>query len=909
MLVALNDVQLSYNAVRDANTDTLALAWPHGGGFATAVWDTRDTPSLADGEWHQIAYTFDAATGTVKVYLDGAAVAGNTGVDVLGGNAGTPLSTDFTGQVDELAVYPTPLSLSRIAAHYIAAFSGDAGAGDAGLVVHLGHEGAGLTISAVGKGGRLWRATAASTGDAVFLSLDRGSTVTVSVSGVDTWRDLPVIPVKVALSDAVSELDLPVTARPTTTLTGRATLTGDGSPVAGAQVAVVQSAGGGSQTLYGTTDDEGRYAVTGLRTGDDVTTTASIVSAQARGTAGTLDLGAGQTHDFSLVPLLIYHLQLHLFTQLPGQPAQEQPDTARTQVHFSEYLLSTNSTYGLPPADSDVAGYAGDEVSFCADGGQAGLDRGCATATLPGSTADPIVLNLTLHGAQQVSFVARRDDGSASAVEVTGVEEDNGLQTVSTRIPTGPDDAGQALTLAVPEPGTWDFSFTSDTFKATRTGVVVAADDVTPLGTVHLSDSGVFGGADNTVLATRQQVAPGGMLDVTAKWHASAAAANATLHVDVPSGTTLPANGFVVNGAVVAAVVASDNTVSAPLGDLAEDAAGTATLHLQLGAGASAPPAGTLPVRATIGYDGGQGLVGAATADVAGVSLDGPSQTGVSAIAVHGHAQPGSLVTVREGGLVIGQVTTPASGYWHSTVGLPDRGQHYVHVLRATTPIEDGHPDGDAYRSDDLDVTYDRFVPTLGDVTLSQDVDEGATVTAPAGSSFPYVVVPGAPIAVDTHITNPERVTNASIELAGQAYPATVSPGGTLHAVADSHGYPSGPITLEYDEGPSSASFVDQAGPPPDSLEQARLRLPPGSSGLVGDPVADPHNTDTDMTFTSAVGAPDQPVMASITVGEASSPALGEPVAGGLWLALDGISVAKESGQRRVRVHAPIHRG
>ena len=50
-------------------------------------------------------------------------------------------------------------------------------------------------------------------------------------------------------------------------------------------------------------------------------------------------------------------------------------------------------------------------------------------------------------------------------------------------------------------------------------------------------------------------------------------------------------------------------------------------------------------------------------------------------------------------------------------------------------------------------VTYDEFQPALTTLTLSQG---HGSVTVPAGSSFPYVVVPSQPLTVSTTVTNPD---------------------------------------------------------------------------------------------------------------------------------------------------------
>ena len=761
------------------------------------------------------------------------------------------------------------------------------------LTVHLGAAGAGLDVQAVGEFGQTWTARADSNGDAVFPDLAREATVTLSLPGLNEWTDLPVDPQHVTIDAADTEITMPVTPQPTTTLTGTVTDSTIDDPIPGAEVSVVQTIGSQSKTSQATTDDNGNYSVPGLLTGENASTTVSAINSKGHVTQ-TVDLGTTDTLNLSVVPLQTYDVEPQLYTQEPGGSPQLQPNTWRSEVHFGEYVQTPEGNYSDPSNEVEVQGYPGDDVSLCANGAPAGLNSGCASVRLPNTTTDPIPVSLTLSGSQQVSLTPELEGGATGTVEVSGVEEGGSNDTVSVSIPTGTDSSGGPQTVAVPDAGTWDFTLTSGTFKAIRTGVVVDANDVTPLGTVTLSDTGVFGGTGNAALATQSSVAPGGLLDVTVKWDASQGVNNATLHVDVPAGTTLLEDGFVVDGQVVPATVGADNAVSAPVGDLASGATGTATLSLQLGTGSSAPAAGTLAINARMTYDGGQGLIGTATATVAGVSLNGPYQTGVDDIAVSGDAQPGATVTVTDEGTEIGQFQTPASGYWHGSVTLPDQGQGYVHALTATTPVDPSNPSGATYTSEELDVTYDEYVPTVSDVTLSQDISGGSTLTAPVGSAFPFVYVPGNPLSVLAHVTDPNQVTDATITAGGVSAPATVNSDGTVTAAVPIESL-SGPITLNYDEAPSSASFVDQVGTLPTDTEQARLRLPPDLRGVLSDPVADPNNTATNQTYTMTFdGDPAATIRETVELPTSPTDTIGRELAPGLWLGSSGLTTTTD---------------
>ena len=95
-------------------------------GFVSSI---QSQSGLNDGKWHQLAATQDASG--MKLYIDGALVASNgtTGNQsfsgywrIAGGNIGgwpsSPSSFEYTGQLDEVAVYPAALTGADVAEHY-----------------------------------------------------------------------------------------------------------------------------------------------------------------------------------------------------------------------------------------------------------------------------------------------------------------------------------------------------------------------------------------------------------------------------------------------------------------------------------------------------------------------------------------------------------------------------------------------------------------------------------------------------------------------------------------------------------------------------------------------------------------------------------------------------------------------
>jgi hypothetical protein len=91
--------------------------------------------SLSNGAWHHFVVTYDGATTSVAVYVDGAAVGAAqatsgalatvldlTGLEVGRDNAPAPVF--FSGTLDEAAVYPTALSGVQVASHFAAGEGG-----------------------------------------------------------------------------------------------------------------------------------------------------------------------------------------------------------------------------------------------------------------------------------------------------------------------------------------------------------------------------------------------------------------------------------------------------------------------------------------------------------------------------------------------------------------------------------------------------------------------------------------------------------------------------------------------------------------------------------------------------------------------------------------------------------------
>lgn len=95
-------------------------------GFYTgSAWQKVQGSTLSNNAWHHIAGTWDGTM--LRLYADGSQVASGTpgappvsGMDgiVLGRRWDTASSPYMPGRLDEVAIYSTALSATRIAAHY-----------------------------------------------------------------------------------------------------------------------------------------------------------------------------------------------------------------------------------------------------------------------------------------------------------------------------------------------------------------------------------------------------------------------------------------------------------------------------------------------------------------------------------------------------------------------------------------------------------------------------------------------------------------------------------------------------------------------------------------------------------------------------------------------------------------------
>ncbi len=95
-------------------------------------WDTSTVGvNLFDGNWHYLAVTYDATSGSVIAYVDGQSLGAQTltaspfsfasAPAFIGNWLDTSVNQPFIGDAAQIAMYPSTLSASAISSHYAAA--------------------------------------------------------------------------------------------------------------------------------------------------------------------------------------------------------------------------------------------------------------------------------------------------------------------------------------------------------------------------------------------------------------------------------------------------------------------------------------------------------------------------------------------------------------------------------------------------------------------------------------------------------------------------------------------------------------------------------------------------------------------------------------------------------------------
>lgn len=314
--------------------------------------------SYNNNQWHLVTASMGA--GGMRLYVDGNQVASNTGVTsaigflgdwqvgtaTLTNRTAAPSSNSFSGNVDEVVIYPAALSATRVAAHY-AARSGQAVpqppvAAFTSSVTNLAasFDGSGSHDPDGSITGYAWAFGDGGTGT--------GATPTHTYAAGGTYT------VRLTVTD---------NSGATGTVTHPITVT---SPPAGTVVAA-DTFGRTSATGWGTANTGGAWTLAGA---------ASLFAVD--GTTGTISVAAGKAPMAHLTAVSSSN------TQLTGDVAIDKlPDTGTVYVGLTGRGTGTDSYQG-----SSLIGSTG-AVRVSVSKVVAGAETALSTATVPGLTYTP----------------------------------------------------------------------------------------------------------------------------------------------------------------------------------------------------------------------------------------------------------------------------------------------------------------------------------------------------------------------------------------------------------------------------------------------------------------------------------------------------------------------------------------
>ncbi|AEE47156.1 PKD domain-containing protein [Cellulomonas fimi] len=260
----------------------------------------RSPGAVNDGQWHHVVGTM-GATG-MALYVDGALVASRAdnpsgrnftgfwriGGDSLSGWPNTPASNNFNGAIDEVAVYPFPLSAGTIAAHHTLGRTGDAPEQPPVAAFTTATDGLKVTVDGTGStdpdgtvASYAWAFGDGATGTGPTASRTYAAagtyTVTLTVTDDDgntaqTSHDVtvtapppnqpPVASFTAATTGLTVQVDAGASSDPDGTVTQRSWSFGDGGTATGTTASHTYAADGTYTVTLTVTDDDGATAQT-----------------------------------------------------------------------------------------------------------------------------------------------------------------------------------------------------------------------------------------------------------------------------------------------------------------------------------------------------------------------------------------------------------------------------------------------------------------------------------------------------------------------------------------------------------------------------------------------------------------------------------------------------------------------
>ncbi|CAI6083649.1 fibronectin type III domain-containing protein [Cohnella sp. JJ-181] len=588
-----------------------------------------------------------------------------------------------------------------------------------------------------------------------------------------------------------------------------ATLTGqvsdmEGKPVRDATVQVTLS----GSYYRAQTNDAGKYTL--RAPAGEVYVQALAAGSFSSGWIKT-ELAAGQTQTLNIeykrrIPAIV---RVNLYTEAENGTWIGPYDLDwREMVHYRVYARGGMVSGGNPML---VEAEAGQSVTICADGAEAGYTSVCVPTAIGNDLKGEVVIRLEnkiskatgkLSDVPATLTVYRIDGANRSYVKGEGAPQDG------------------RFTLNLPGAGSYELRVSAGGGRSLIRTFTVADHDAIDLGELKPAQGGAFAGQiGNAVLLGTSRPGPGTALQVRAAYAnaSTAQVGGAVLVLDVPAETALVPDSVVWNGKPVTPSL-DNGRYLLPLGAIAAKGTGTVQYQLRI---ADEPQARELDVSPRIRYSAGgvqqEEELGTARASLSQVTISAPGRTAFRSFIATGSAPGGSRVIVEAGDKIVGTADAAPNGRWTAAVEMPGEGKTADWQLRASATLG-----GKTWRSDAAGVSFDEGIAEPIEFTMKQS--DGRTIRLdPRGGEqrFPYVFAPGLPFILTLKFNHPELARDVAFYIGETRVPASLKDGvftAVLSGIQDP-----GAIGVDYGTRESPAS-MDETVPTPTEIKD---RLPP----------------------------------------------------------------------------------
>ncbi|MEF3311490.1 fibronectin type III domain-containing protein [Paenibacillus sp. GYB004] len=512
-------------------------------------------------------------------------------------------------------------------------------------------------------------------------------------------------------------------------------------------------------------------------------------------------------------------VNINLYTKLPGGNWQGPLDLDwRVAIHM--HLTSTHSVleHGNP---ARIRAQEGDVVQICADGREAGLSKKCAETTIDENRNGAVDLYLESAGSSVTGTIVH-PEGSASASyrgDLYRLSEQGrlNLQRI-VWLNSGP------FRLDIAEEGNYMLYVSDNPSRPTAAQTVsfrLGAGELKPLGDIRLGSSGKFKGRSGTSLQLLSGPATLGSAAAIRISYANTGeprgqAEQAKLTIGLPEGTAIVPGSVTVGGQPGEARM-QGQTAEISLGTVAAGASGVVLFQLSIDqVDSNQEKALSASLRYTYGAEEREELLGVLPVDTVPITLAAPETVTGYSMKVNGKAPAGEQVTVYDGNVPLGQAVSSPAGYWYLSVQLPES-REPEHRLRAETIVGGRH-----VSSATALVNVDPEAALLEEMSMMQADGRRMTFRPSEGQAiFPYVVVPGKPFLFEMSFSQPERISDVTVQMGNNIANAQKVDGlfkATIPTTDDI-----GPVWVSYRVKPKWVP--DTAGGMP-TEEQFRSRLP-----------------------------------------------------------------------------------